>query len=115
MYGWTAHSGGAGQVGGWNEHGYGQTAYGVSELTVCLMKKRKHMARRSIKATSPQSTKIYDVHCNLFLKTMEVPAHVWMRQKWSTGCSDMMKGKAMPVEAGLKTVSEIQGLVLENT
>jgi len=42
---------------------------------------------------------------------MEVPVHVWkMRQKWSTGCGDMMKGKSMPVEAGLKTVSEIQGL-----
>jgi len=38
-----------------------------------------------------------------------------MRQKWSTGCGDMMNRKAMPVEAGLKTVSEIQGLVLEYT
>jgi hypothetical protein len=80
------------------------------------MKKRKDMARRSIKATSPQSTQIYHVHCNLFFKTMEVPVYVWkMRQKCSTGCGDMTKGKAMPVEGGLKTVSEIQGLVLENT
>jgi hypothetical protein len=80
------------------------------------MKKYKDMARGSIKASSPWSTKIYGVHCDLFLKTMEVPVHVWeMRQKWSTGCSDTMKGKVKPLEAGLKTVSEIQGLVLENT
>ena len=47
---------------------------------------------------------------------MEVPVHAWkMRQKWSSGCGDMMNRKAMPVEAGLKTVSEIQGLVLEYT
>jgi hypothetical protein len=47
---------------------------------------------------------------------MEVPVHVWkMRQKWSAGCGDMMKGKAKPLEAGLKTATEIQGHVLENT
>jgi hypothetical protein len=47
---------------------------------------------------------------------MEVPVHVWkMRQKWSTGFGDIMKGKAKPVEAGFKNASEIQGLVLENT
>jgi hypothetical protein len=38
-----------------------------------------------------------------------------MRQKWSTGFGDIMKGKVKPVEAGLKTASEIQGLVFENT
>jgi len=74
------------------------------------MKKHKDMARGNIKASSPWSTKIYGVHCDLFLKTMEVPVHVSkMRQKWSTGCGDMMKGNAKPVEAGLKTVSEVQG------
>jgi hypothetical protein len=78
------------------------------------MKKYKDMARGSIKASSPWSTKIYGVHCDLFLK-MEVPVNVSkMRQTWSTGCDDM-KRKAKPVEAGLKTVSEIQVLVLENT
>lgn len=72
----------------------------VSELTICLMKKHKDMARGSIKASSPWSTNIYGVHCDLFLRTMEVPVHVRkMRRKWSTGCGDMMKGKAKPVEA----------------
>jgi hypothetical protein len=56
------------------------------------------------------------VYTDLFVQTTEVPVHVWeMRKKWSTGCGDTMKGKAKPVEAGLYTLSEIQGLVLENT
>lgn len=68
------------------------------------------MIRGRSETSTLQSAEICCISCDLFLKNMEKALYVWLEDERHAGLlvSGIVREKAMPVKAGLRSVSEVK-------